>query len=246
MPSDRAARARGTPRIAIVAALEVECASLRRAVAHGAPWLIVRSGPGEARAAAAAEQALRAGAAGLVSWGLAGGLDEAAEPGTVIVPRRILTIAGAPVGAAAAWHARLAALGDELRVSTGDLLTVGEALQLPAAKRAARAGTGAVAVDMESAGIAAVAARAGVPFAALRVIVDGVADALPSGAEHWVDERGRRRLAPVLRAVVTPREWRALATLARRFAVASRVLERLVAALVRRQPLALAERRAGS
>lgn len=244
MPSDRPAAARGLPRIAIVAALEIECASLRRAVARGAPWLVVQSGPGEARAAAAAEQALGAGAVGLVSWGLAGGLDEAALTGTVVVPRHVLRERSAPFAAAPVWHARLAALADELAVSTGDLLTVEHALHLPAEKRAARATSGAVAVDMESAAIAAVAARAAVPFAAARVIVDGAADALPSGAERWIDERGRRRLAPLLRAAVTPTEWGALVTLGRRFAIASRVLEQLAAALARRQALALPARHA--
>lgn len=239
MPSDAAASPRGTPRIAIVAALEAECASLRRAVARGAPWSVVQCGPGEARAAAAAERALAAGAAGLLSWGLAGGLDESVAPGTVVVPRRVLGEGGAAYAVAGEWHERLAALADEVPVSTGDVLTVRAALHSPREKRAAHATTGAVAVDMESAAIAAAAARAGVPFAVARVVVDGAADALPRAAEQWIDERGGRRWAPVLRAVASPAEWPVLARLGRRFAVANRVLERLAAALLRRHTLAL-------
>jgi hypothetical protein len=87
--------------------------------------------------------------------------------------------------------------------------------------------SGAVAVDMESAAIAAVAAQAGVPFVALRVIVDGRDDAVPEGAESWIDERGNRRLASALAAVAKPGEWMALWRLAQRYRVASRVLARL-------------------
>lgn len=231
MPSEPLALARDAPRIAIVAALEAECDSLHRAVARGAPWLVVQSGPGEARAAAAAERALAAGVAGFISWGLAGALDSGLAPGAIVVPRRVLRERGAPLAVTPEWQERLAACARAFVVSTGDVLTVQHALQSPRDKQAAGAATGAVAVDMESAAIAAVAARAGLPFAVARVIVDGAADALPSDAEQWVDERGARRLTPVLRAVMTPSQWPVLATLGRRFAVARRSLERFADAL---------------
>jgi hypothetical protein len=91
---------------------------------------------------------------------------------------------------------------------------------------------------MESAAIGAVAARACVPFVALRVVVDGVEDSLPQGAEQWIDEHGERRMAAVLRAVASPREWRGLLTLAKRYREASNVLDRLARALASRQLLA--------
>jgi adenosylhomocysteine nucleosidase len=244
MPSDTRASARGTSRIAIVAALEAECVSLHRAVARGAPWLVVQSGPGEARAAAAAERALAAGAVGLLSWGLAGGLDARVAPGTIVVPRRVLREHGAPYAVATEWHEHLAGRARALGVSDGDLLTVTAALHSPQEKQAAHAATGAVAVDMESAAIADVAARAGVPFAVTRVVVDGAADALPRDVERWVDERGARRLTPVLRAVVMPSEWPVLATLGRRFAVARRALERFAEALAAERALPIPARRA--
>jgi adenosylhomocysteine nucleosidase len=237
MPSEPRASARGTARIALVAALEAECESLHRAVARGAPWLVVQSGPGEARAVVAAERALAAGAIGLISWGLAGGIDVTVAPGTIVVPRRVLREHGAAYAVTPEWHERLAARAGTLGMSAGDLLTVAAALHSPREKQAAHAATGAVAVDMESAAIAAVAARAGVPFAVARVVVDGAADALPRNAEGWVDERGARRLSPVLRAVVTPSEWSVLATLGRRFAVARRALERFAEALAAERAL---------
>ncbi len=105
------------------------------------------------------------------------------------------------------------------------------ALESPAAKRAAAAATHAVAVDMESTAVAAAAARARVPFVALRVVVDGLDDALPPGAETWIDEHGNRRMTAALRAAVDVRQWRSLLTLAKRYRVASGVLDRLARAL---------------
>jgi adenosylhomocysteine nucleosidase len=213
----------------------MECASLRRQAQAGA-WLVVQSGPGAERAAAAAARAVEAGARLLVSWGLAGSLDERLEPGTLVAPRRVVAERAPPLTVDAGWHARVAGLADEFSLNAGDLLTVSAALESPAAKRAAAA-AGAVAVDMESAAIAAVAAGARVPFIALRVVVDGLADSLPPGAERWIDDRGERRMAPTLRAVASPRQWRSLLTLAKRYRVASGVLDRLAHALAARRLL---------
>jgi adenosylhomocysteine nucleosidase len=237
MSFDEPARSSGAPKIGFVAALDVECASLRDQAPRAGSWLVVQSGPGAARAAAAAARAIDAGAGVLVSWGLAGGLDANVVPGTVVVPRRVLQHGAEPLAVDAVWHSRVAVLADEFPLEHGDLLTAPAALESPAAKRAAAAATGAVAVDMESAAIAATAARAGVPFVALRVVVDGVADALPQGAEQWIDERGFRRFTPTLRAVVTLRQWRPLLTLAKRYRTASTVLDRLAQALARRRLL---------
>ena len=223
--------------IGFVAALALECASLRRQSPREERWLVVQSGPGTARAAAAANRAVDAGVDLLVSWGLAGGLADSVAPGTVVAPRRVLAEGQTPLAVDSAWHSRFAARARALTMDSGDLLSVAEPLESPAAKRDAARAANAVAVDMESAGIAAVAARARVPFVALRVVVDGVDDALPPGAERWIDEQGRRRASAVLRAVVDARQWRVLLTLAQRYRVASGVLDSLARALAERQSL---------
>jgi adenosylhomocysteine nucleosidase len=248
MSFDEPASSSGAPNVAFVAALDVECVSLRRHATRAGSWLVVQSGPGAARAGLAAKRAVDAGASLLVSWGLAGGLDAKLVPGSVVAPQRVLQHGAEPFVVDGGWHSRLVVLADEFALDTGDLLTAPAALESPDAKRAAAAATRAIAVDMESAAIAAVATRAGVPFVVLRVVVDGVADALPNGAEQWIDENGARRLAPTLRAVVSLRQWRPLLTLARRFRTASSMLERLAQALADRRLLAgeVPARRAGS
>ena len=118
-----------------------------------------------------------------------------------------------------------------LPLECGDLLTVPSGARVACRETRGSRAKHAVAVDMESAGVAAEAARARVPFVAVRVVVDGLDDALPPGAESWIDERGDRRMSAVLRAAVDARQWRALLTLAKRYRVASGALDRLARAL---------------
>jgi adenosylhomocysteine nucleosidase len=214
MSFDEPARSGAAGTVGFIAALGIECGSLRRQ--RSPAWLVVQSGPGAARASAAAARAVEAGASLLISWGLAGGLDGGLGAGTLVVPRRVIGQGAEALTVDAGWHARLASLAGEFTLDHGDLLTVPSALETPAAKRAAAAPTRAVAVDMESA---------------------AVEDSLPRHAEHWIDEHGERRMAAVLRAVASPREWRGLLTLARRYRAASGVLDRLARALASRRLL---------
>jgi len=237
MSFDDRAQAAAAPGVAIVAALGLERACLTRQSGGTPAWQILQSGPGPERAARCAARALADGAIALVSWGFAGGLAAALRPGALVLASQVRLQGGAVFRVDADWRQRLQSLHDEFEVGDGELLTVRAALATPAAKAAAAA-SGAVAVDMESAAIAAVAAEGGVPFVALRVIVDAHDDALPPDAERWIDERGNRRFAPALRAVVTPGEWRALWTLRQRYRVASAALERLARIIAARHLLA--------
>jgi adenosylhomocysteine nucleosidase len=224
MSSEARADARAMPRTAIVAALAVERASVAR---HAGGWSVAESGPGAQRAAGSAEQAVAAGAAALVSWGLVGGLTSSLAAGTVVVPERVVLAGGASYATDASWRARLEPLRGAFAVRGGTLLTVSSALESPAAKAAAAAEHAAVAVDMEAAAVAAVAQRAGVPFVALRVVVDTLDDRLPAGVDAWVDAFGRTRSGSVLRGLVSPSEWPTLWRLGLRLRVARRVLDRL-------------------
>jgi len=226
--------AAAVPRTGIIIALGSERAALARVPHASLGWSLVQSGPGPERAAQCATAALAAGAQALVSWGLAGGLAADIAPGTVVVPRRVIMQRGEVFVAAAAWRERLAALAAEFTLSHGDLLTVPTPLGSPAAKAAAAAALGAVAVDMESAAIAAVAARARVPFVALRVVVDAQRDIVPAGAESWIDARGNTRTAAALGAIARPGEWQALWRLAQRYRTANAVLVRLARSVAAR------------
>jgi adenosylhomocysteine nucleosidase len=239
----RAAAAAAVPAtVAVIVALGIERVSLQRNLAASSPFGILQSGPGPDRAARAATAALASGARALVSWGLAGGLAADLAPGTVLLPRHVRAAAGGAFEADPEWHAALErALREELAPRLEDVVTVAAALTTRAGKAAAGA-NGAIAADMESAAVAGVAARAGAPFVALRVIVDTADDELPGDAERWIDERGARRLAPALAAAFQPGQWRDLWILAQRYRAARRSLDR-VARLVAAGGFSLPERR---
>jgi adenosylhomocysteine nucleosidase len=220
-------------RIAVIAALALERIGLD-ATPRGAVHIDVQqSGPGPARARVAAHAAVAAGANALVAWGLAGGLVASVRPGDVVLPERGLARGEAGWRAEPRWHAALErALGTAFRVHTGPLVSVAEVLASPLAKRAAAESCGAVAVDMESAAIAAVASGAGIPCVAVRVVADTSADTLPDDIGKWIDEAGRRRLRPLLGTIVAPAQWPTLLRLASRQRAARRTLAALAERLV--------------
>jgi adenosylhomocysteine nucleosidase len=171
----------------VVAALEAEARTLGPAVhrrdglsflSDGA--LLAVSGMGGAPAALAARSLVEAGAAALMSFGLAGGLDPALRAGTVVLPSEVISRGGARFLTSPGWREQLErAIAQQRPVAGGILLTSAQPIGAVADKAAAFRETGAVAVDMESSGVAEVAAAHNLPFIAVRVIVDTAADVLP-------------------------------------------------------------------
>jgi adenosylhomocysteine nucleosidase len=141
----------------------------------------------------------------LLIVGYAGSLPGGPEPGGLVIAETVLDAAGGHVYrpnagllAAAAALAQnpsparvdvtarpLTPLGPRLRaraaapVRMGKLVTTAHVVVRAAEKREIGRETGAIAVDMESAGAAAAATENGVPWLAVRVITDGADDDLP-------------------------------------------------------------------
>ncbi len=173
-------------------------AQLRRG---GAEVQAVATGMGPRRARESAARALDAlGAADLIiSAGVAGALSADLKPGDLVLASRIIeadretlaatrSFAAAPERFAEARHALAAA---NLACSTGALLTTHRVLASAAEKRRAGEATGAVAVDMESAAVAAEAAARGLSMVAIRAIIDSIDDELPGAGLH--NEHGQLR-----------------------------------------------------
>ena len=149
---------------------------------------------------------------GVISFGVAGGLDPALKSGDVVVATEVLAGDGR-------WLAGLA-LNDELvarlamgrrRVVRGGLAGVEQVIGARAGKAALWSETGAAAVDMESHIAAAYAEESGLPFAALRVISDPASRALPAIAMTAIKPNGDIDLRKVLRGVArNPMSLRAL------------------------------------
>lgn len=200
--------------------------------ALGEGSLLALSGIGRAAAAAAARALVDAGVSALMTFGMAGGLDPALQPGSVVIPSELISSDGARYATCRAWRERVAAAVSTLcAVTQGNLLTSSHAIGTPADKAAAFRSTGAAAVDMESAAVAEIAAKHDLPFIAVRVIVDTAADMLPR-AVVAASVRGRVRFARLIGGLIlAPREIASLIRLAQRYRMAMRSLRAIGAHL---------------
>ena len=149
---------------------------------------------------------------GVVSFGVAGGLDPSLKSGDVVVATEVMS-------GDTRWLAGLSLTEEQIasialgrrRVVRGGLAGVEEVVMAQACKAALRSVTGAAAVDMESHIAAAYAAEHDLPFAALRVISDPATRALPALARAAIKPNGDIDLRTVLRGIArNPRALRAL------------------------------------
>ena len=168
-------------------------------------------------------------AAGLVSIGTAGGLIDALPAGSIMLPQQILHENRNPVQVDRGWHGRVtAALAESFAVDTGSLITVERVVREPGAKRSLHTTTGAAAVDMESADLAAAAARAQIPFITLRVVLDTCEDALPPIVTVALDRAGNTQPMRLLAGLLHhPGSLPGLLRIMTRLRIASRVLRQV-------------------
>jgi adenosylhomocysteine nucleosidase len=147
----------------------------------------------------ALQQALRQGCRSIISFGIAGGLAPDLRAGDVVVASAIrdshTTRATDPT-----WSRRLLATVPDIR--HGPVIGVNSAVLDPKAKRDLHAGTGAVAVDMESHLVAQAAHAHNLAFAAIRVVADPVHRAIPEAALTAVGPAGNTKVSPVLREIL--------------------------------------------
>ncbi|TLZ59132.1 MAG: purine phosphorylase, partial [Gammaproteobacteria bacterium] len=171
-------------RLGIVAAFAAESRHLGPLMPGSSDGtLLVVSGMGGAAAASGARQLVDAGARALLSWGVAGGLDPALPAGALFLPGEVISADGVVYQTAREWRETLAATVASCHpVTGGRLLTSRRPLGSAADKSIAFSETGAAAVDMESAAVAEVARAQGLPFLAVRAIVDTANDPLPMAA----------------------------------------------------------------
>ncbi|HEY8332745.1 MAG TPA: phosphorylase [Tardiphaga sp.] len=163
---------------------------------------------------------------GVISFGVAGGLDPELKSGAVVIATEV-------VAGDRRWPAA-ESLSDELiagagigrqTVFRGGLVGVEKVVTGQAGKAALRSETGAAAVDMESHIAADFAHAAGLPFAALRVVSDPAHRALPELATSAIKPNGDVDLRKVMRGIArNPMVIRALVSTGRDFNRALRSL----------------------
>jgi nucleoside phosphorylase len=163
------------------------------------PVLVYRTGMGQQPADAATRAVIDAFPVGaLINTGCAEALVPGLRIGALVIPRAVCdanTGDGRVFSTAPAWVERLelAAASAGLSVDPGPLHSAADPLTTVAAKRDAHSCTGATAVEMEAAAVAAVASRHGIDFAVVRSILDDAATELPTwGAKKNSDGLIRR------------------------------------------------------
>jgi hopanoid-associated phosphorylase len=180
-------------------------------------------GRGPVMAQALAE-AIEPGCSGIVSFGIAGGLDPKLAAGAHVVASTVIGPDG-PVATDARWsQALMKARPDAVHAP---VLGVDEPLMGPFGKLRKFHRTGAVAVDMESHIAADVATRHGLPFAVFRVVADPAHLRVPRAALHGMRADGTLDRMAVMRAMLrAPAEIRGMIAVARHTAVARLALTR--------------------
>jgi adenosylhomocysteine nucleosidase len=179
------------------------------------------SGIGYEAARKAARALVDSGVTALMTFGMAGGLDPGLKAGSIVLPSELISPSGVHFITCRPWRERIAtAVSSSRAVSEGSLLTSTEAIDSLAAKTAAYRSSGAVAVDMESAAVAEVAAAARLPFIAVRVIVDTAADVLPR-AVVAASRAGKVQMSRLIAGVLlAPAQIKPLIRLSQRYRTA--------------------------
>jgi len=212
---------------------------------------LLRSGMGAEAASVAARQLLHDGADMLVSCGCCAGLSADLRAGDVLIASAVLASDGtrfavaaealsslqnrfAPMFAAPdseSGAGRSSAPRQHAVCHTGTLLTLPAAVTEPQHKQQLASAHMAQAADMESVAIASVAAQAGLPFVAVRVVLDDCRQSLPEAITASCDGYGDVKPMALLRACGRqPGLLLELVALARSRSRAAASLRRLAAA----------------
>jgi adenosylhomocysteine nucleosidase len=194
-------------RVGIVTGMVAESGCLSDALSKAAPDarpLLYCAAASTERAYAGARALVEQGATALVSFGIAGGLAPDLPPGALVLAEAVLDASGRRWTTATAW--RLSLQDETGADASGPLLASETAIRTAAEKSELQARTGAIAVDMESGGVARAAEAAGVPFLVVRVVADPASRRLPPSALAGLGPDGRQRPRAVL-AALTRRPW---------------------------------------
>ena len=192
----RGLRPMSAPFVVVATGLDFEA---RLAHAEGATKVCCGRGT---QMAVALATAVGPGCRGIISFGIAGGLDPQLRPGAVIVASSVIGANGVKgaLPTSEGWSQGL--LGACAHPVQAPILGVDAAVTEPSDKMRLFMQTGAAALDMESHIAASVAVSQGLPFAALRVIADSAQQRIPQAALAGMREDGSTDAMGVLRALM--------------------------------------------
>lgn len=189
-------------KIGVVCALPIEARCLSKqplpvgqTVALKNNILLHTAGMGPERARSAAMFLIDSGVDALISWGTAGGLAPGVTAGQLILPNQIIDQKNNIFNVNVLWRNQLQMkLGHQITVNHGLLLQAEQIVNAVAGKQHLFSQYQAVAVDMESGAVAEVANREGLPFMAIRSVVDTADVAFPEWLQSSLNSEGEIQL----------------------------------------------------
>ncbi len=168
-------------------------------IAAGRGVLALVGGGNAAALEVALSPALIAGASGIISFGICGGLKRELKPGTCIIGRAVVT-ATSRWSTDDTWsEAMVARVPNAVR---GDIAAADAPIFSAEEKARLHTATNAIGVDTESHVAAKLALQHRLPFVVFRVIADPADRALPPAAEVALRSDGRVKVWAVLRSVL--------------------------------------------
>ena len=182
--------------------LEARCvASMSSIIGMDSRPVIKCSGPGPDRASVACNDLDNGKIMGIVSFGIAGGLDPKLTSGSVLLPKAVVTADGAFFQTDGTWRSSVANNWPIVREQSRHL-GVNKPIKSTDEKMQLFQATGAHALDMESHVIAAYAQKRGIPFLVLRSIADSAKDTVPEIALAGMNKNGRATPLSLLRKLI--------------------------------------------
>ena len=185
--------------------------SIARIELNGRDLLLVRTGMGPDNAEAAARHLFSevpVGAA--LSVGVAAGLSPQLRRGDLIVGDRVILQRSQgqaresfPCDSELQEWAQSVIIRSGYRYLLGSIVTVERILKTAEQKRTLAAESGAIAVDMESAAVASAASAHGVPFLAIRGILDPLHEDLKIAFDQFLDGQGEPRPLLLIRFLLS-------------------------------------------
>lgn len=195
--------------------------------------LVALSGIGLSQATRAAQLLIQKGSNALLSWGCAAALDAKLRPGDLVIPEQVLCADGSSFDTDRNWRCELIErLSSQPGIYRGAITESPTLVEQVAAKKALHERSRAIALDMESAATARVAASHRIPFVAIRAIADPADMALPAPVALSMDSEGTVNVLKLLGFVLRfPASIGAMVALSRSFRAAQERLRSTAAIL---------------